>query len=140
MSVPSVLLPVFAQVCLIFILMFVMGRARLGAIAGGEARIADVALGQPNWPESAIKAANAFNNQFQLPVLFLILVGLALATRKADLLFVVMSWIFVALRFAHAFIHAGPNDVKLRFWLYLVGAVVLMAMWALFAFRILTGI
>ena len=83
-----------------------------------------------------MKAANAFNNQFQLPDPVLILLGLALATRKADLLFVVMSWIFVVLRLAHAVVHAGPNDVKLRFWLYLVGALDLMAMWALFAFRI----
>jgi hypothetical protein len=140
MSVESVLLPVFAEIVLIFVLMILMGRVRLAALNAGEARLQDVALGQPNWPERAIKAANAFNNQFQLPVLFFVLVGFALATRKADLLFVVMSWIFVLLRYAHAFIHAGANDVKLRFYLYLAGALVLMAMWALFALRILAGI
>jgi hypothetical protein len=140
MSVESVLSPVFVEVALIFVLMFKMGRARLGAIGAGEARIEDIALGQQNWPERALKAANAFNNQFQLPLLFIVLVGFALATRKADLLFVVMSWVFVLLRLAHAVVHVGRNDVKLRFWLYLLGALDLMAMWALFAVRILAGL
>jgi hypothetical protein len=140
MSVESVLSPVFVEVALIFVLMFKMGRARLEAIGAGEARIEDIALGQQNWPERALKAANAFNNQFQLPLLFIVLVGFALATRKADLLFVVMSWVFVLLRLAHAVVHVGRNDVKLRFWLYLLGALDLMAMWALFAVRILAGL
>ena len=36
-----------------------------------------IALGEPNWPSDALKAANAFNNQFQLPVLYMLLVGFA---------------------------------------------------------------
>jgi hypothetical protein len=139
MSVESVLLPVFAEILLIFILMLRMGKLRLGAIAQGEARMEDVALGEPRWPPICLQAANSFNNQFQLPVLWMLLVGFALATRKADLLFVAMSWLFVLLRIGHAAVHVTSNDVRLRFYLYLAGALLLMAMWALFALRILTG-
>ena len=137
MSVESVLLPVFVEVTLIFVLMFVMGRARLGAIGAGETRIDDIALGQQNWPERALKAANAFNNQFQIPVLFYVLVILALYTRKADLIFVVMSWIFVISRILHAGIHGTTNYVPHRFGAYFVGVVVLLIMWIIFALRIL---
>src|SRR5438105_904349 len=91
MSIASVLLPVFVQVTLVFVLMFAMGGARIGALRRGEASMDAIALGEPNWPSDALKAANAFNNQFQLPVLYMLLVGFAWATRKADLLFVVMS-------------------------------------------------
>lgn len=140
MSVESILLPVFAQVLLTFILMLHMGRQRLGALRRGEARMGEIALGEPRWPEACLKAANSFNNQFQLPVLWMILVGFAYATRKADLVFVVTSWIFVLLRVAHAAVHVTSNDVRLRFYLYLAGAVLLMAMWILFAVRVLAGL
>jgi hypothetical protein len=140
MSIAAVLLPVFVQVTLVFVLMMRMGRARVGAVQRGEARLGDIALGEPNWPADVTKAANAFNNQFQLPVLFMLLVGFAWATRKADLLFVAMSWAFVLLRIGHAYVHVTSNIVLTRFRLYVAGALVLMAMWAVFALRILTGI
>jgi hypothetical protein len=140
MSVESVLLPVFVQVLLTFVLMMHMGRRRLGALGRGEARMDEVALGEPRWPAACIQAANSFNNQFQLPVLWMLLVGFALATRKADLLFVVTSWIFVVLRIAHAAVHVTSNNVRPRFYVYLAGAILLFAMWILFAARLFAGV
>lgn len=64
------------------------------------------------------------------------LVGLALATRKADLVFVVMAWIFVATRFVHAGVYVTSNHVPYRFQAYLVGTLLLLAMWIVFAVRI----
>jgi len=61
-------------------------------------------------------------------------------TRHADLLFVVMAWIFVALRLVHAYIHITDNDVSRRGPVFGVGALVLMAMWVIFMIRILLGI
>ena len=57
-------------------------------------------------------------------------------TRKADLLFVVLSWVFVASRLVHAFIHTTSNRIQVRFTVFLVGAVVLAVMWIVFALRI----
>jgi hypothetical protein len=67
-------------------------------------------------------------------------VALALIVRKTDLLFVVMSWIFVALRIAHAGIHITTNRVPRRFMVYAAGVLILMAMWIIFAVRILFAI
>ena len=47
MPIQFVLLPLFVQVALTFVLLFWMGRSRLGAIKRKETRITDVALGQP---------------------------------------------------------------------------------------------
>lgn len=140
MSIESILLPVFAQVLLTFVLMLHMGRMRVGALGRGEARMGDIALGEPRWPAACLQAANSFNNQFQLPILWMLLVGFAIATRKADLLFVVMSWLFVLLRLAHAVVHVTGNDVRRRFYFYLAGAILLMALWILFMVRILAGL
>lgn len=83
---------------------------------------------------------NAYSNQFELPVLFYVLTILALITRKADLLFVVLAWVFVASRCVHAFVHVTSNDIKLRFPAFAVGALVLALMWVLFALAILFNI
>lgn len=137
MSIQAVLLPVFVLVALTFALLFLTGRARFAAVREGKVSVPDIALGQRVWPEGPAKLANSFDNQFQLPILFYVLTILAIVTRKADLLFVVMAWIFVVTRIAHAVIHAGSNAVTHRFQAYVAGLLVLIAMWVIFAVRIL---
>jgi hypothetical protein len=65
---------------------------------------------------------------------------LAIVARKADLLFVIMSWIFVVLRILHAYIHATSNHVPRRFYAFLVASIVLLVMWIIFAIRVLAAI
>lgn len=138
MTIQAVLLPVFVQVLLCFGLLILTGHRRLGAIRAGEVRPGEVSLGEKTWPAASQQAANAYANQFELPVLFFALVPLALATRKADLLFVLMSWVFVGSRLAHAVVYATRNVVPARFGAFLVGVLTLFAMWAIFALRILS--
>ncbi|MGY2051645.1 MAPEG family protein [Methylobacterium sp. JK268] len=137
MSLQAILAPVFAQVLLTFGLLLWTGRARFAAVRKGAVAVERIAMGERNWPAPAQQVANAFANQFELPVLFYALTALALLTRKADLAFVVMAWIFVLTRFAHAAVYATTNPLLLRFRLFLAGALVLMAMWIVFAVRIL---
>src|SRR5262249_23620997 len=112
---------------------------RVKALNRGEVRPADIALGQRAWPEPLQKLSNSFENQLELPLLFYVLVILAIIARKADLLFVILSWLFVASRFAHAFIHTGPNVVRVRGPVYGVGMLILMVMWLISAVRVLAG-
>ena len=139
MSVPAILAPVFVQVALSFALLLWLGGTRVAAVRDGAVRIGDVALGERAWPARPAQAANAFANQFELPVLFYALVPLAFVTRKADLAFVLMSWVFVLARIAQAGVAVTTNHVPTRFRCYLVGALVLLAMWIVFAIRILAS-
>ncbi|MGO4126195.1 MAPEG family protein [Inquilinus sp. YAF38] len=139
MTVQAILLPVFAQVALTFLLAVWLLRERAGALRRGEVRTGDIVLGQPAWPARATQIANSFHNQLQLPLLFFVLVILAMMTRKADLLFVVMSWLFVASRILHVAVHTGANRLGPRFGAYAAGFVLLLAMWVIFALRILTA-
>ena len=136
MSISAILLPVFVQVALMFCLLIWTGRARIGHLRQGDVKIADVALGQPNWPTRAQQVSNAYANQFELPLLFFALVAFALITRKADLLFVVMSWMFVVTRLVHAGVYATSNRIQQRFTVFLIGAIILILMWIIFALRI----
>ena len=140
MSIQAVLLPLFVEVALTFVLLYWMAYRRTSALQAGEVGLRDIALREPNWPAQATQVGNAFHNQLELPVLFYVLTILAWITRHADLLFVVMAWIFVVLRFAQAYIHVTDNDVRRRGLAFIVGAIVLTIMWAIFMIRILLGI
>src|SRR5690606_33750944 len=102
MTVASILLPLFVQVALTLALGFMLAGARMPPLVRGDIRPEQVALRQPNWPTQTLQIGYAFQNQFEVPVLFYVLTVLVLVTRQADLLFVVLAWIFVASRLAHA--------------------------------------
>lgn len=133
MSIQAILLPLFVQVALTFVVFTRMAVLRGVALRGGEVQPQDIALREPKWPVRATQAAHAFSNQLELPMLFYVLTILALHTRHADLLFVVLAWIFVISRIIHAFVHVTFNRVPVRGAVYGVGALVLMAMWIIFA-------
>jgi hypothetical protein len=132
-----VLLPVFVLVGLTFVLLLWMAGARRQALVGGETKIRDIALGQPNWPDRATQVGNCFANQFELPLLFYILIALALPLRRVDLFLVLMSWVFVVTRFAHAGIFVTSNDLNRRSLAWFAGVLVLFAMWIYFALKLL---
>jgi hypothetical protein len=136
----AALIPLFVQVALIFGLMFWMGSLRLSALKRRETSIASTALDEPNWPKRPTQVANALKNQFEFPVLYFALVPLVIIFQKADLLFVVLSWVFVLARLAHAYVHTTSNHVPTRFRVFLIGAVVLLVMWIIFALQVLTGL
>jgi hypothetical protein len=110
---------------------------RAAALSSGQAKIADIALRQPNWPVRATQVGNCFSNQFELPVLFYVLIALALPLRHADLIIVMLSWVFVVTRFVHAGIFVSSNDVQRRSLAWFAGAIVLFVMWLYFALKIL---
>jgi hypothetical protein len=140
MSIQAILLPLFVQVALTLFLLFWTGRARVAAVRRGDVHPRDIALRQPNWPKQETQIANAYHNQLELPVLFYVLTILAIITRHADLLFVVLAWVFVILRLVHAYIHLTSNHLGRRFAAFAASAVVLLVMWVIFILQIMLGI
>ena len=65
------------------------------------------------------------------------IVAIALPLRQADLMFVLLSWVFVVTRYVHAGIFVTSNNVKNRSLAFFAGVIVLLIMWILFAFRML---
>jgi len=137
MSLQMVLLPLFVQVGLTFALLLWMAGARGKALSSGQTKSREIALGQSNWPERATQIGNCFRNQFELPLLFYVLIALALPLRHADLVIVMLSWVFVVTRFVHAGIFVTSNDVRTRSLAWFAGVLVLFAMWVYFALKIL---
>ena len=72
-----------------------------------------------------------------MPVLFYVLIALALPLHHADFVIVLLSWVFVITRFVHAGIFVTSNDVRTRSLAWFAGVLVLFAMWIYFALKML---
>jgi hypothetical protein len=114
MSIQAVLLPVFVLVGLTFGLLLWAGAGKSTA-ARDDSRMRDI----------------------EMPLLFYVLIALALPIRHADLVIVLLSWVFVVTRFAHAGIFVTSNNVRQSSMAWLAGVLVLFAMWLYFALKIL---
>jgi hypothetical protein len=139
MPTKFVLLPLLVQVALTFGLGFWLAALRVRAIGSRQVHPRDVALREPGWPKRILQVQYAFHNQLELPILFYLVTVLALFTRTADQPFVILAWIYVALRLVHAFIHVTENNLRRRGMVFITGAVVLCVMWIVFAFRLLSA-
>jgi len=115
MSIQAVLLPVFVLMGLTFGRLLWTNGARRGVPAGAEAEVPDI----------------------EMPLLFCILIALALPIRHADLVIVLLSWVFVVTRFAHAGMFLTLSNAQRSSMAWFAGVLVLFAMWLYFALRIL---
>jgi hypothetical protein len=115
MSVRMILLPVFVEVALTFVLLF------WGGFRAGEGARADV---RASW-----------RDELELPVLFYVLTICAWQTQFADVLFLLLAWIFVVLRVLRAVRGEAPQGP-----LWLGSAIVLAIMWAIYAIRLLLAL
>jgi hypothetical protein len=134
-----ILLPLFVEVILTFLLLFWLAPLRAHDFRSGLVREEDIGLRQPNWSKPALQVQYSFSNQFELPVLFYVLTILAYITHHAGVLFVVLAWVFVIFRLFQAYVHVTNNKVRLRGMFFGISAVALAIMWIVFIIEILTG-
>jgi hypothetical protein len=139
MTIQEALLPLFLEVILTFALLFWLAPLRAGDFSSGRTRPQDVALREPNWSQRSLQVAYSYSNQFELPALFYVLTILAWVTRHADLIFVMLAWVFVIFRYLQAYVHVTSNKVRLRGSFFIVSAIVLAIMWIIYIVEILTA-
>ena len=139
MTVASILLPVFVEVLLIFVLLGAMAKSRQDAMKAGV-RESDVALGSGAFPVRTQQISNAYANSFEMPALFFVAVILGLVLHKAGTIFVLVEWLFVLARSAQAFIHTTSNRVSIRGICFISSAAATAVLWLILALSVLFGI
>jgi len=137
MSIHAILMPMFVQVALTFVLLFWMGALRLRAIREGQVDPEKVRLREPHWPPRVLQVANAYHNQLELPVLFYVVVLLACVTNTLDVVILILSWMFALARVVHAYVHVTSNRLDRRTGVFGVGAIALLLMWVIVIARII---
>ncbi|MEO6013943.1 MAG: MAPEG family protein [Devosia sp.] len=119
---------VLAQGAIAIVLVYLLGSIRVPMVASGKMKMRDIALSREPWPEHEKKVANAFDNQFQLPVLFYVGCGLSLYFGTIWIE-VIVAWLFVLTRVVHAVVFATTNRVQHRFFWYTAGLGILTFFW-----------
>jgi hypothetical protein len=137
MSFEAILLPMFVQVALTFVLLFWTIILRLRAVRRGEVSPQQIALREANWPPYVQQVGNAFHNSVEMPMLFYVVVLLGLMTRTLDVTVYVLMWMFVLSRIVHATIHVTSNRLSHRTPMFLVGAIALALIWVIVVARVI---
>ena len=120
--------PIIAHVALVYFLYMLLGYRRRKLVQAGKVRRSNYRENRDE-PAEGLFVKNCLANQFELPVLFYACCVLLYITEADNLAAVVLAWLFVALRYLHAFVHVTSNDLRYRGPLFAVGYVVLGAMW-----------
>ena len=123
--------PVVALVAWTALVWFWMYATRIPAIVAARMRL------DPNVPRGEQMAqlparvrwkADNYNHLMEQPTLFYA-VALTLAMLGAgDALNVILAWLYVGLRVVHSLVQALINAIMIRFWLFMISSVVLLAM------------
>jgi hypothetical protein len=138
MNQVAILYPVFVQVLLTLAVGGAMAVARIRAIAAFQQENPGASLRQLTWPDDAAKCAANYANLFELPVLFYAVVAFALITGGADLLMIVLAWLFVIARIVHSAIHIGPNKIRWRSPVFGLGFLIIGLMWLKLFLHVIT--
>ena len=131
--------PVLAQVLWTFIVFILLGVRRYGALVSRRTRARDVALSGDAWPDDEKKVANNLRNQFETPVIFYVLCGVATYIGVTPFGMTILAWIYVASRVAHTVIHSTSNVLSLRTLVFAIGLTVLVLMWIVIVLRLLAA-
>ncbi|MEO6395696.1 MAG: MAPEG family protein, partial [Devosia sp.] len=108
------------QGAIALVLLLVLGLIRVPLVMTRKIALKDVALSREPWPEHEKRVSNAFDNQFQLPLL--LYVGGAISLHFGTIwIEIVIAWLFVATRLIHALVFATTNNVTQRFFAYTAG-------------------
>jgi hypothetical protein len=122
--------PMVAHAVLVYILYALLGLRRQSAVKAGKIKRSQF---RENYaadePAESLVVRNSIANQFELPLLFYAC-SIALFVAQADnLAAVILAWIFVASRCAHAYVHVTSNDLRYRSPLFAIGYIALAGMW-----------
>lgn len=131
--------PVLAQVFLTLVMFIVLGARKARAIKAGTVNRQQAALDNRVWPEDVVKVSNNIANQFEVPVLFYVLCLVIHSVNAAGTVALVLAWLFVLSRYAHAYVHVGSNYVPMRLRLFLFGCLVLLVMLVLVVWKLALG-
>ena len=74
-------------------------------------------------PEHIQNPANNFNNLFQVPILFYVVVLYLVWAGQVDQIHIVCAWLFFLLRAVHSAIHCTVNVVMARFIVYCLSSI-----------------
>ena len=130
MEASAILQPVVALGLWTAVMMIWMYATRIPAI--GEADIPDDQMGHPPGmqllPSEVRRIADNYNHLFEQPTLFYAMALTIAVAGHVDAVAVNLAWAFVGLRVVHSLVQSTVNIVLLRFGIFVLSWLVLIAL------------
>ena len=130
--------PVVVMVLLTLLIYVRLIKVKIRELKAGRVDMARRGIHEDAWGEAVMLINNNIRNQFELPVLFYVVCLVLWALEAVSVLALVVAWLFVVRRIAHAWVHLSSNYIPNRrrfftagWWLLMF--LVLLAIWQLAA-------
>ena len=131
--------PMAAMVILTFTVLIKMFRSRIAAVKAGEANPGYYKTYQEgSEPRETAQLSRHFANMFEAPTLFYAACIAGIVVGQDGNVLVILAWVYVVLRMAHAYIHTGSNKLQPRIRAYFSSWLVILAMWGTIVFGVAT--
>ena len=113
--------PLVAWLLLVVLVSMRLGALRMRDFTVRRLRLQSYALREGRAPltDAAERASDHYQNQFEMPVMFITACLLVHLAGLTDTPYVVSAWLYVALRVVHTAIHLTYNRVHHRFLVFL---------------------
>jgi hypothetical protein len=122
--------PVLALVGWTFVMWFWMYATRIPAMQKAKIDVAELSrTGAPLvLPPEVARVADNYNHLHEQPTIFYAVALAAQIAGAADTLSVGLAWAYVGLRVVHSFVQATRNVIPIRFAVFSLGSLVLLAL------------
>ncbi|MCZ6826426.1 MAG: MAPEG family protein [Gammaproteobacteria bacterium] len=136
----EIIYPMFAMFSLTIFVVFRMAYLRFTAAKSGQInpRYFKSYTGYEE-PENLRVISRHVINLYEMPVLFYVAGMLILQTGQTGVLTLSLAWAYVGLRYIHSYIHLTSNKVMHRFRVFVLGCLVLIALWLTLIVRLMTA-
>ena len=124
------LYPIFAMFLLTAYISVRMLKLRIRAVKTGEVGVEFFRYCQgQSLPKALMKTERHFVNLFEFPVLFYAVLLMTYITHQGDYGYLLLAWLYVFTRIAHAYIHITYNSIRHRKNAFLISWLILVALW-----------
>ena len=125
--------PMLMIVVQIFVLLFIAAQKRIKAVRANKIHYRTVQnLAHSEMPQDILLSGRSYDNQFQQPILFLILLILLQLHQVSNVLWVVSSWTYVIFRYWHCWEHITAINLKRRTYAFALSSILLLFSWLIF--------
>ncbi len=137
----ELIFPMATYVLFMWIATVHMFRTRVSAIKGGQVhpKYYKAQLGEPP-SEKVVLVGRHYDNQFQVPLLFLITCAVFIELGQANQLTVLLAWLFVVSRGIHSWILLGRNVLQRRVAAFALGWLIILALWIQLVYVAIQGV
>ncbi|WP_028490214.1 MAPEG family protein [Thiothrix lacustris] len=139
MSQTLVLYPAFVMALLTFTVAIWLLRCRIKAVKAGLTPTYFKLNHGASLPDYVVQATQHYDNLFEMPLLFYVVVVLTYVTQQADWGLVLLAWAYVGARIAHTAIHLTHNKLRQRMRVFLLSYALLVLMWGWLFIRLVTA-